>query len=161
MARPADDYAGSPVRRPHAPDSEAAVVLTPEGQQWLLTRAAWLASEPDQAGWGDGDHPRGAAELAQLNSILAQAITTQELPPEQPGVVELGDEVTVEFAPGETERFLLVDPVEAPLDQLGISVESPLAQALMGRRVGEQVEVEAPAGLYRCRIVATRRLPAG
>jgi transcription elongation GreA/GreB family factor len=66
---------------------------------------------------GDGDHPRAAAELARLNSILAQAITTQELPPEQPGVVELGDEVTVEFAPGETERFLLVDPVEAPLDQ--------------------------------------------
>jgi len=54
MARPADDYAGSPVRRPHAPDSEAAVVLTPEGQQWLLTRAAWLASEHDQAGWATG-----------------------------------------------------------------------------------------------------------
>jgi hypothetical protein len=54
MACPADDYAGSPVRRPHAPDSEAAVVLTPEGQQWLLTRAAWLASEHDQAGWATG-----------------------------------------------------------------------------------------------------------
>jgi transcription elongation GreA/GreB family factor len=109
---------------------------------------------------GDGDHPRGAAELARLNSILAQAITTQELPPEQPGVVELGDEVTVEFAPGETERFLLVDPVEAPLDQLRISVESPLAQAVLGRRVGEQVEVQAPAGRYQCRILATRRFPA-
>jgi transcription elongation GreA/GreB family factor len=75
-------------------------------------------------------------------------------------VVELGDEVTVEFDAGETERFLLVDPVEAPLDQLRISVESPLARALLGRPVGEEVEVRAPGGRYRCRILATRRCPA-
>jgi transcription elongation GreA/GreB family factor len=160
MARPADDDAGSPVRRRHAPEAEAAVVLTPDGHRWLLARAASLAAEPDQAGWDDGGHGRGAAELAHLHGILGQAITTDELPPEQPGVVELGDEVTVEFAAGETERFLLVDPVEAPLDQLRISVESPLARALLGRQVGEQVEVEAPAGRYRCRILATRRFPA-
>ena len=146
MARPADDH--------------TAVVLTPEGKQWLLARAAWLASEPGHTGWGDdGHHAHGAAELAQLHSILGQAITTEELPPEQPGVVELGDEVTVEFDAGETERFLLVDPVEAPLDQVRISAESPLARALLGRPVGEQVEVEAPGGRYRCRILATRRVP--
>jgi Transcription elongation factor, GreA/GreB, C-term len=146
MARPADDH--------------TAVVLTPEGKQWLLARAAWLASEPDQTGWGDDGHARGAAELAYLHSILGQAITTEDLPPEEPGVVELGDEVTVEFDAGETERFLLVDPVEAPLDQVRISAESPLARALLGRPVGEQIEVQAPGGRYRCRILATRRFPA-
>ena len=146
MARPADDH--------------TAVVLTPEGKQWLLARAALLASAPEQTGWGDDGHARGAAELAHLHSILGQAITTEDLPPERPGVVELGDEVTVEFDAGETERFLLVDPVEAPLDQVRISAESPLARALLGRPVGEQVEVTAPGGRYRCRIVATRRVPA-
>ena len=146
MARPADDH--------------TAVVLTPEGKQWLLARAALLASAPEQTGWGDDGHARGAAELAHLHSILGQAITTEDLPPERPGVVELGDEVTVEFDAGETERFLLVDPVEAPLDQVRISVESPLARALLGRPVGEQVEVEAPGGRYRCRILTTRRCPA-
>jgi transcription elongation GreA/GreB family factor len=135
-------------------------VLTPEGKQWLLARAAWLASELDKPGWADEGHGRGTSELAHLDRILGQAITTAELPPERAGVVELGDEVTVEFAAGDTERFLLVDPVEAPLDQLRISVESPLAQALLGRRVGEQAEVQAPAGRYRCRILATRRVPA-
>ena len=170
MARTADHDAASPTtapsgtRRPaqqqRALESEAAVVLTPDGHRWLMARAAGLASEPDQAGWGDGDHARAAAELAHLHSILGQVITTDELPPERPGVVELGDEVTVEFAAGETERFLLVDPVEAPLDQLRISVESPLAQALLGRRVGEEVEVQAPASHYRCRIIATGRFPA-
>jgi hypothetical protein len=61
---------------------------------------------------------------------------------------------------GETERFLLVDPVEAPLDQVRISAESPPARALLGRPVGEQVEVKALSGRYRCRILATRRCPA-
>ena len=97
------------------------------------------------------------SELARLTRILGQAMTTDELPPEDPGIVELGDEVVVEFAAGDTERFLVVDPIEAPLDDVRISVESPLAQALVGRRVGEQVEVNAPAGRYRCRILTTGR----
>jgi hypothetical protein len=150
---------GRPTKEQPAPEPERPVVLTPEGHRWLVARAAWLATEPDQAGWTDGGYGRALTELARLNSALAQAITTDELPPENPDVVELGDEVVVEFAPGETERFLVVNPVEAPLDQLRISVESPLAQALVGRRVGEQVDVMAPSGLYRCRIVATRRHP--
>ena len=170
MARTADHNATRPStaasgqRRParqHAPESEAAVVLTPDGHQWLLARAAWLAAEPDQAGWGDGGYARGPAELARLNEILALAITTEELPPELRGVVELGDEVLVEFAADEVERFLLVDPVEAPLDDVRISVQSPLARAVLGRRVGEQVEVYAPAGRYRCRILATGRYRPG
>jgi transcription elongation GreA/GreB family factor len=179
MARTADHDATSPAtagsrqRRPaqqqeRAPQPQAAVVLTPEGHRRLAARAAWLATEriprlahnldsPDQDGWAGGEYGRAVTELARLTSVLGQAITTEELPPERPGVVELGDEVMVEFDAAETERFLLVDPVEAPVDDVRISVQSPLAQALLGRRVGEQIEVEAPAGRYRCRILATGR----
>jgi transcription elongation GreA/GreB family factor len=106
---------------------------------------------------GQREDERAVSELARLTRILGQARTTEELPPEDPGIVELGDEVVVEFAAGDTERFLVVDPVEAPLDDLRISVESPLAQAPVGRRVGEQVEVDAPAGRYR----AASSPPAG
>jgi transcription elongation GreA/GreB family factor len=151
-----------------APQPEAAVVLTPEGHRRLAARAAWLATEriprlahnldgSDQDRWAGGEYGRAVTELARLTSILGHAITTEALPPERPGVVELGDEVMVEFDADETERFLLVDPVEAPVDDVRISMESPLAQALLGRRVGEQVEVDAPAGRYRCRILATGR----
>jgi transcription elongation GreA/GreB family factor len=65
--------------------------------------------------------------------------------------------VAVEFANGYTQRFLVASPIEAPLDDLNISVESPLGQALVGRRVGEQVEVDAPDGRFRCRILTTGR----
>jgi transcription elongation GreA/GreB family factor len=173
MARTADHRGGSPrtadggQRRPpqeqRAPEPEAPVVLTSEGQRRLAVRAAWLATElvprlaHHQAGWASGEYERAVSELARLTRVLSQARTTDELPTEDPAVVELGDEVVVELAAGDTERFLVVDPVEAPLDDLRISVESPLAQALIGRRVGEQVEVNAPAGRYRCRILTTGR----
>ena len=97
------------------------------------------------------------SELALLTSILQEAITTDQLPPEHPGIVELGDEVAVEFANDYTQRFLVVSPIEAPHDHLNISVESPLGRALVGRRVGDQVEVQAPDGRYRCRILTTGR----
>ena len=173
MARTADHRGGSPrtadggQRRPpqeqRAPEPEAPVVLTPEGQRRLAVRAAWLATElvprlaHNQDGWASGEYERAVNELAHLTRILGQARTTHELPPEDPDIVELGDEVMVEFAAGDTERFLVVDPIEAPLGDLRISVESPLAQALIGRRVGDQVEVDAPAGRYRCRILTTGR----
>jgi hypothetical protein len=55
------------------------------------------------------------------------------------------------------ERFRLVHPLEAFLDDERISAESPLARALLGRAIGETVSVEAPAGRYRVRILATHR----
>jgi transcription elongation GreA/GreB family factor len=149
--------------------SPPAVVLTSEGQRRLAARAAWLATEriprfahsylddPDRDGWASAEYGHDVRELAFLTRILQRAITTDQLPPENPGIVELGDEVAVEFANGYTQRFLVANPIEAPLDDLNISVESPLGQALVGRRVGEQVEVDAPDGRFRCRILTTGR----
>jgi transcription elongation factor GreA len=147
----------------------AAVVLTPEGQRRLAARAAWLATgpiprfahyyldDPDQHGWASAEYGHDVSELALLTRILQRAITTDQLAPENPGIVELGDEVAVEFANGYTQRFLVTSPIEAQLDDLNISVESPLGRALVGRRVGDQVEVDAPDGRYRCRILTTGR----
>jgi len=146
----------------------AAVVLTSRGQRRLAVRAAWLATgpiprfahyleNPDQGGWASAEYGHDVNELALLTKILQGAITTDQLPPENPGIVELGDEVAVEFANDYTQRFLVVSPIEAPLDDLNISVESPLGQALIGRRVGDQVEIDAPDGRFRCRILTTGR----
>jgi transcription elongation GreA/GreB family factor len=178
MARTADLQSGSPhtadggqhrfPRNQREPEA-AAVVLTSEGRRRLAARAAWLATgpiprfahsyldDPDQDGWASVKYGHDVSELALMTRILQRAITTDQLPPENPGIVELGDEVVVEFANDYTQRFLVVSPIEAPLDDLNISVESPLGQALVGRRVGEQVEVDAPDGRFRCRILATGR----
>lgn len=59
--------------------------------------------------------------------------------------VGLGCKVTVKA--GKTEQvFYLVGEWEADPNQKKISHESPLGRALMGKKKGEKVEVEAPAG---------------
>jgi transcription elongation factor GreA len=39
----------------------------------------------------------------------------------------------------------------------GVSPESPVGRALLGRRVGEAVDIEAPRGTWRARIIGVRR----
>ena len=51
-------------------------------------------------------------------------------------------------------EFTIVGSVEANPAEDKISNESPVGEALMGRKVGETVEVEIPAGLARYQIVS-------
>ncbi|HSA83719.1 MAG TPA: transcription elongation factor GreA [Patescibacteria group bacterium] len=60
-------------------------------------------------------------------------------------MISLGSEVKVKIGDKE-EIFKLVGEWEADPQQRKISHESPLGKALMGKAVGENVEVEAPAG---------------
>jgi transcription elongation factor GreA len=39
----------------------------------------------------------------------------------------------------------------------GVSPDSPVGRALLGRKVGDEVEVEAPRGAWRARIVSVTR----
>ena len=48
--------------------------------------------------------------------------------------------------------YNVVSPHEANLRESKISIKSPIAQALMGKKVGDIVEVQVPAGLQRFRI---------
>ena len=64
--------------------------------------------------------------------------------------VDVGCKVTVTMGT-KKETFLLVGEWEANPMEKKISHESPLGKALLGKKVGETVEVEAPAGklLYK------------
>lgn len=59
--------------------------------------------------------------------------------------VQLGSAITVSVG-GKKEEFALVGEWEADPKNKKISHESPLGKALVGRAIGEKVEVEAPAG---------------
>ena len=48
--------------------------------------------------------------------------------------------------------YTIVSPHEANLREAKISVKSPVAQALLGKKVGDVVEVKVPAGVQRLRI---------
>lgn len=53
---------------------------------------------------------------------------------------------------GQRMTYTIASPHEANLREAKISIKSPVAQALLGKRVGDVVEVEVPAGVQRLRI---------
>lgn len=59
--------------------------------------------------------------------------------------VGIGTKITVKFN-GEKHIFEMVGEWEADPVNKKISPESPLGKALLGKKVGERAEVEAPAG---------------
>ena len=67
--------------------------------------------------------------------------------------VKLGSTVTVKVD-GKKEVFMLVGQWEADPMEKKISHESPLGKALIGKKVGEKVEVKAPAGKIMYTIVS-------
>lgn len=48
--------------------------------------------------------------------------------------------------------YTIVNPHEANLREGKISIKSPIAEALMGKKVGDIVEAKVPAGVMRLRI---------
>lgn len=73
-------------------------------------------------------------------------------------VVSLGAKVTLkEVKSGREVNVTLVSSVESKLKDGKISDESPVGKAVMGQRVGAQVEVEAPAGIIKYKIVKVER----
>ena len=51
-----------------------------------------------------------------------------------------------------TMSYTVVSPHEANLREGKISIKSPIAQALLGKKAGDTVEVRVPAGMLKLRI---------
>ncbi|HVZ58211.1 MAG TPA: transcription elongation factor GreA, partial [Patescibacteria group bacterium] len=67
--------------------------------------------------------------------------------------IELGSEVTLKVD-GKEEVYRVVGEWEADPAEKKISHESPLGKALLGKKIGENIEVEAPAGKINYTIVS-------
>ena len=143
-------------------------VLTEDGRKQLAERAHRLETETIPAlvatldGEDDEMSPRveydlAMRELDQLKYVLETATSVADIP-EDPGVVQIGDWVTIRTADGEEVRHLIVHPAEAGLDVERISSDSPLAAAILGRRVGDEVTIDAPSGPYQATVVESARV---
>jgi transcription elongation factor GreA len=67
-------------------------------------------------------------------------------------MVRIGSKVTVVDDENETAVYSIVGSAEANPRQGRISNESPVGQALLGRKVGDSVEVVVPVGTLRYQI---------
>ncbi len=92
--------------------------------------------------------------ILTLETILNNAVLIEENGPADS--VRIGSRVTIveDGGEGTEETYHLVGSAEADPRHGRISNESPLGRALMGRKVGDQVVVNAPAGVLTFRVVA-------
>lgn len=91
--------------------------------------------------------------IQELQGILAQA---EVIPPlkEPPEKVQFG--VKVKLLNLETDEvviYKIVGPYEAEPENGSISINSPIARALIGKEIGEEVKVQTPSGIKRFEIL--------
>ncbi len=81
-------------------------------------------------------------------------VTSFQLP-KNDGKVGIGSSVELQYEDeDDTESYKIVGSQEADPFNNKISNESPIAAAIMGKKVGEVVEVSSPDGVYSVKIVA-------
>ena len=97
---------------------------------------------------------QGALEtkIAVLKARLAEA-RVLDVSDIKTDVVQILTKVRVRMQNGMEKTFHLVTEGEANLAEGKISVTTPIAKGLVGHKVGDVVEIQAPAGLMKFEIL--------
>jgi transcription elongation factor GreA len=110
----------------------------------LIENAEYEAAKNEQA-FVEG-------RILELEHILAQARVIKR--GDSKDIVAIGSTVEVrEKGARKTETFTIVGAAEANPKEGLISNQSPYGMALLSHKVGDEVEVQAPAGVIRLKIV--------
>jgi transcription elongation factor GreA len=97
--------------------------------------------------------------ISEVESKLAHAQVINPADIEADGRVVFGSTVEIEdLASGDRSAYQIVGDDEADIKAGKISVNSPIARALIGKIEGDTAEVQAPGGLRSYEVVAVRYL---
>lgn len=91
------------------------------------------------------------ARINELESIVKNHVLIQVKP--RTGVVDMGSTVHFSEDGADEESYRIVGPAEADPKAGRVSYESALGKALIGHRVGDEVEIKTTNGSYSVRIV--------
>lgn len=145
--------------------------LTPEGKKQLTADLKALSlradelikkieevAQPDESG-EDSLAVQLKAELEVVNSKIAtleEALENHEIisKPRSKSKVDLGSKVKIKIRGNGERTFYIVGEFEADPSQNKISSTSPLGLAMMGKKVKDEFEVNAPAGKLIYKIIA-------
>ncbi|HWQ45259.1 MAG TPA: transcription elongation factor GreA [Longilinea sp.] len=109
----------------------------------LIENAEYEAAKNEQA-FVEG-------RIKELEHLLANARVITEPPPSE--VIQVGTKVTIQEEGAPKEVYTIVGAAEADPATGRISNESPLGKALLGRKAGEFINVDAPAGAFKVKVV--------
>ena len=123
--------------------------VTPRGLTLLKAELAELQAEHERA-----SDPRQLAIFQGRVDLLEGRISSAKVaPPGKADEVGFGATVTVRTASGEERRLSIVGVDEASIAEGRVSFIAPIARALMGHRVGDEVKVETVRGKQVMRVV--------
>jgi transcription elongation factor GreA len=152
---------------------DKVVYLTPEGKQRFteelhelqtvrrheveeqIRRAKEFSDTVDNAEYDEAKTEQSFVEgrILELERLLSSAKLI-ERPTTKADFVRMGARIkVVDPAGGDEETYHLVGSSEADPRRGQISNESPIGRALIGKRVGDEVTVVAPAGAFNLKIL--------
>lgn len=97
------------------------------------------------------DQERNENRISEIEHILLNVSIISK--PKSDSEVELGNTVKLKSDSGKTKEFQVVGTVEADPLEGKISDESPLGQAVLGKKKGEKVEIKTPSETATYKIV--------
>src|SRR5229473_814312 len=115
--------------------------ITPEGLEAVRTE---LHAAKNEQGMME-------ARVKELEAIIKNHVLIKTT--KGSGVVAMGSTVQFEEDGEGQETYRIVGPAEADPKAGRVSYESALGKALIGHRVGDEVEIKTPNGAYRVRII--------
>jgi len=156
------------------PAEKSTALVTPQGHARLKAELdeLWRVRRPDvvkalAAAAAEGDRSENAEytyrkkQLGEIDrrvrylSKRLETLRVVDAPPSDRDAVFFGASVEVEaVASGELARYRIVGPDETDARQGWISIDSPLARAMLRKRVDDEFEAALPGGVQRFAIVA-------
>ncbi|MBQ7385526.1 MAG: transcription elongation factor GreA [Ruminococcus sp.] len=98
------------------------------------------------------------ARIATIEATLKVAVVIDENELGADQSVHVGSLVKVEnISMGREQEFRIIGSNESNPKENKISDESPVGKALLGKKVGDMVEVEVPAGLITFKVLSVSR----
>jgi transcription elongation factor GreA len=118
-----------------------------------IKRAREMGGTDNNAEYEDAKNEQAFVEgrILMLENIVKNATVIESAI--LPGVVEMGNKVLIQNQDGKIEQFTIVGSAEASPVEGKISNESPVGKALLGKKIGDEIEVRTPAGLLKLLIM--------
>ncbi|WP_193039243.1 transcription elongation factor GreB [Pseudoalteromonas nigrifaciens] len=117
----------------------------------VTKKVAWAASLGDRS--DNADYKENKRLLRQIDSRIRflrkriEAVKVIDYSPQQAGKVFFGAWVEVENDDGETKAFRIVGPDEIYGRNDYISIDSPMARAMLKKEVDDDFQVKTPVGI--------------
>lgn len=158
----------APMGRYRPPRRRGSKYITPEGeaalraelhQLWKVERPQVTSAVHEAAKNGDrsenGDYIYGKKRLREIDSRVRflnkrlEEVQVVDRAPDDTGKVYFGAWVTLEDEAGEEREWRIVGPDEFDVASGKLSMDSPMARALIGKALDDEIEVSSPTGASR------------